>query len=354
MGFRGNIPIDIRVSGRRRRLNFKRFFTVIGVIVIIAGTVTFVLNRNKIFKKAENEVFMPATSADKTQDTTDQAALTAFKEDIGEAAFMGGVRQGVRQGREVYRSLERSRVEEFKSELEEYISAFKGQYGIYYWDLNTDVSFGINENDEYLAASTVKIPINLYLFNKIKDGEIDPEEKLVYTKSTDYEGGTGSIQYNKDGTEYTIRELSALSIKESDNVAVNMLIRKLGRQNYKDFMKQSGGVVVTEKNVSCPSDMALYMKGIYDFYNENPDVGGELIDSLQNTIFNDRIPKLLPKEVKVAHKMGNQVGALHDVGLVFADRPYIIAVMSKNINEAEGNDVIANISRKAYDFVEGN
>ncbi|RCX17941.1 beta-lactamase class A [Anaerobacterium chartisolvens] len=353
MGFRGNIPIDIRVSGRRRRLNFKRLFTVIGVIVIIAGTVAFVLNRDKIFKKPENEVFMPATSAAKTQNTTEQAALTTFKEDIGEAAFIGGARQGVRQGRAVYRSLERSRMDEFKSELEDYVSTFKGQYGIYFWDLNTDISFGINESDEYLAASTVKIPINLYLFNKIKDGEIDPEEKLVYTKSTDYEAGTGRIQYQNDGTEYTIRELSALSIRESDNVAVNMLIRKLDRQNYKDYMKQSGGVVVTEKNESCPSDMALYMKAIYDFYNENPDVGGELIDSLQSTIYNDRIPKLLPKAVKVAHKVGNQLGALHDIGLVFADRPYVIAIMSKNINEEEGYDVIANISKKVYDFVQG-
>jgi len=247
--------------------------------------------------------------------------------------------------------VKKKELSELKSELESYIKKFKGQYGIYYINLVSGEEFGINDSSVYIAASTVKIPLNLYLFKKIENGSVNPENRMTYLER-DYEGGTGSIQYKKVGSTYTVRELSKLSIEVSDNVATNMLLRLLGRKNLKDYMRKLGGTVVEDnKNVSCPKDMALYMKKVYEFYKSNKELGGELVRYLENTIFNERIPKLLPKEVKVAHKIGNQVGAIHDVGIVFAEKPYVISVMSKNIeSETEAYDIIANISKKVYDF----
>ncbi len=70
-----------------------------------------------------------------------------------------------------------------------------------------------------------------------------------------------------------------------------------------------------------------------------------------NTKFNDRLPALLPETVKVAHKIGTQVKVFNDVGIVFAQKPYIVSVMTDNINEAEAANVIANISKKIFDYV---
>lgn len=96
------------------------------------------------------------------------------------------------------------------------------------------------------------------------------------------------------------------------------------------------------------------MKRVYEFYQSNDSLGKELMNYFENTIFNDRIPKLLPKDVRVAHKIGNQVGAYHDVGVVFSDEPYVISIMSRNVDdETEACEVIANISKKVYDFVTG-
>ena len=50
-------------------------------------------------------------------------------------------------------------------------------------------------------------------------------------------------------------------------------------------------------------------------------------------------------------KIGNWPDtSYHDVGIVFSDRPYIISIMSKNIDVSEVYKVIANISKKVYDF----
>ncbi|NPV91300.1 MAG: serine hydrolase [Firmicutes bacterium] len=241
-------------------------------------------------------------------------------------------------------------VDALKIELENYIKNYKGQYGIYYYNIVTGEEFGINEADEYTAASTIKVPLNLYLYNNIKSGAVDPQGTIKYLKD-DYEGGTGKIQYEKVGNTYTIDELSKFSIVLSDNVAANMLIRFLGIDNIKQYMRQVGGVVVQDgQNVSCPKDMGLYMRLVYEFSSREGVLGQQLMDCFLNTQFNDMIPALLPTNIKVAHKIGNQVGVVNDVGIVFSDRPYILAVMSKDVDEKEAATVLPIVSKKVFDY----
>lgn len=238
-----------------------------------------------------------------------------------------------------------------KKDLESYIKEAEGQYGIYYYNLVTGDEFGINDKDEYIAASTIKIPLNLYLYTRIKSGSVDPQGILTYLED-DYEEGTGQIRYEETGKTYTIRELSKLSITISDNVAANMLFRFLGINNVKDYMRKAGGIVVKDgENVSCPRDMGLYMKLVYEFYRKQGNLGEELMNNFLNTEFNDRIPALLPNETKVAHKIGTQVGVLNDVGIVITDNPYVLSVMSKEVDEEKAPEVIAGISKKIFDFL---
>jgi beta-lactamase class A len=238
-----------------------------------------------------------------------------------------------------------------KAEIGSYLKNYKGEYGVYYYNLTTGDEFGINDEDVFTGASTEKIPINLYLYSRISAGAADPNGTLTYLKE-DYEDGTGDIRYQKVGTKYTLKRLSVLSIEVSDNVAANMLVRFLGIQNIKDYMRQVGGTVVVDgQNTSSPKDMGLYMKLVYQFYKNNGALGNELMNSFLNTQYNDRINALLPASVKVAHKIGNDVEVVNDVGIVFGDQPYVISIMSKGVDENEAPGVIANISKMIYDTV---
>jgi beta-lactamase class A len=246
---------------------------------------------------------------------------------------------------------ESKRIDGLKNELESYIKGCNGQYGIYYINVVTNEEFGINDTDEFIAASTIKIPLNLYIFNKIKEGTIDYSGEMTYLKE-DYEEGAGEIRYQKIGTKYTVKELSGLSIESSDNVAANILIRLIGKQNLKDYMKSLGGGVISyTENISCPKDMAQYMKLVYEFCNSDSVLGKDLTGYFLNTEDNSRIPALLPKNIKIAHKTGNQIGYDHDVGIIYADTPYVLSVMSKNVVEDDAYNVIANISKKVFDYV---
>jgi beta-lactamase class A len=373
MKFNSELPIHERIAEyRNRKRKRRRIVLLIFVFIIVscgAGLSKHLSERNTAEKEngklpdtgqyqqyIEDENEMAGDNNDKPDVLQEGPDNKSAGKKKNEYVYRSVIGNGI-EYRNTNEKAGKKDVSALKRSIENYIKEFQGQYGIYYINLNDGSEFGINDKDEYMAASTIKIPLNLYLFKNIEDGLINPEDLMTYTQE-DYEGGTGSIQFEEIGSEYTIRELSKLSIEVSDNIATNMLIRLLDRKKFKDYMNEQDGIVLDYsidiyRNVSCPKDMALYMKKVYEFYRSNEKLGGELMNYFENTVFNDRIPKLLPKEVRVAHKVGTQVKTFNDVAIVFANEPYIISIMSKNIeDQAEAYDVIANISKKVYDFVE--
>jgi beta-lactamase class A len=370
MGFDRKLSIKERIIKRRRMRRRRRIFLCLCFLLI--STSAYVVINNALGYKDEKTVFsdkepaisaIPATSIVESSPTAipaslgDKAIISAT--DTDEATNSQGAANmiGTNSTDETVEAASTSQVnvnyDKLKSELQKYISGCTGKYGIHYIDLANDYEFGINDTDVYIAASTVKVPLNYYVFKKIAAGEVDPKKTIAYIED-DFEGGTGILQNKKlTGKSFSIKYLLELSITHSDNIATNMLLRYFGRKNLKDYMRSIGGTVVDDKkNVSCPKDMALYMKAVYEFCNNNGELGKELKNNLCNTVYNDRLPKLLPKDVQVAHKVGNQIEAVHDVGIIYADKPYVLTVMSKGvISDEEANNTIAQISKMVYDAV---
>ncbi len=243
--------------------------------------------------------------------------------------------------------------EALKNKLFQTVASERGTFGVYLIDLKSGKTMGINPLEPFHAASTFKLPLNAYLFKNITDGQVDPNLNLVY-QSKHYEGGTGRLQYDPVGSSYNIETLSKYSIIYSDNVATNILLSYLGKPNVKDYMRSIGGLVVdNQKNITCPKDMAEYMKYLLALAGENQEYN-RLLAYMENTIYNDRIPKLLPQNVKVAHKIGNwpPTGTYNDVGYVeHPSNPYIIAIYSKDTEDVNSAfQVIQKISRVVYDY----
>ncbi|MFO7635775.1 MAG: serine hydrolase [Clostridia bacterium] len=238
-----------------------------------------------------------------------------------------------------------------KGLLDEFIAGQSGTYGIAFINLVTGETFGINDTEEYIAASTSKLVINLLLFERIAKGAIDPQTILTY-EEVDFEPGAGIIQREEYGTEYTVLETARLSIIHSDNCAINMIIRLLGNNQVVQYMLDLGGSINYRGYRSSPRDMAIYTRHLYHFYLEEPEVAGILMKYLESTPFNDRIRKWLPEDVRVAHKIGNFDRTANDVGIVFASEPYVISMMSDDVDFLEGCKVLAQMSKMVYDFME--
>lgn len=79
-----------------------------------------------------------------------------------------------------------------------------------------------------------------------------------------------------------------------------------------------------------------------------------MIQILLQQKFNEIIPALLPKDVKVAHKTGSITGVQHDSGIVFLPngRKYVIVLLSKNLDDEKAAVTsMAKVSRLIYDYV---
>lgn len=244
-----------------------------------------------------------------------------------------------------------------KNQMEKLINGKKSIYGIYFQDLGSGKSFGINDNQPMTAASTTKLPFSLYVNNLVMEKKLSWDTRLTYAQLTDYEGGNGILRYAaREGDQYSIRALNNLSLTISDNIAFRMMARHVGRDNFIRFMKELGGKVVYPegRNLTTAQDMGCYLRATLDFARLHPEEGKRLLDDLSHSIYHVGLPGMLPENVVVAHKEGDlDEGVANDVGVVFCSRPYILVVLSSGVeNLDDGFRDIAMISKIAYDFQE--
>jgi beta-lactamase class A len=349
----------------RNEKKYKRRRKLIGATVILSVLALLmagylIINKYKVAgtsgpggQSQSSSSAIVSTSSDSTVDVTDSQQSQATTSASTGASNTNIVNTEAHGKLPKVGTLPKSgKTDELKSLISNYTSKLPGKYGVTFIDLATGEMVNVNDKIEYIAASTSKLPVNVLLYKNIESGKVKLDQKLVYLKE-DLEAGTGSIQRSPYGTEYTVKETSKRAIRQSDNCGVNMLIRLLGIDNVRNYIDQVGGQVHYGKtHRSCPYDMAQIAQDLYKMYLNNESVYGGLINDMENTDWHDRIDANLPKEVKVAHKIGNQLSTRNDVGIVFATHPYVLSVMTANVNEDAACKSIAELSRKVYDFEE--
>ena len=243
-----------------------------------------------------------------------------------------------------------------RTQVARFIATRPQTFGIYFKDLQTGATWGINEREPIHAASTIKVPLVLYVNHQVAAGKARMDDRIVYEPGRDLTGGAGILQRDGfPGKSYSLRVLTNLSITISDNVTTNMLFRHFGKENVGEFMRQLGGEVIFPegRRLSTARDMGLYVEAVLDFARQHPLLGGRMLDDMGHSIFHVGLPGLLPEEVFVAHKEGDIEGVADDVGIVFSARPYVLAILSRGVESIDrGFEDIARISKIVYDYQE--
>ncbi len=217
-----------------------------------------------------------------------------------------------------------------------------------YKDLSTGFTVTYNANQSIYAASTVKAPADIYLYEQAAAGKLDLEETMTYTKN-DWHDGSGVIRNEPFGTKYTVRKLIRYSVIHSDNVAHCMLMGKYGRSNMLSFWQKKGTNAIFTMNtnwgLNSAHDALIYMQELYDFYLEDETYGGEL---MQN--FLDTKTKFIAgvNGYPVANKGGWDGSVIHDASIVFAENPYIVAAFSNLYNTNDYDSYFQEVNQLAY------
>jgi len=245
--------------------------------------------------------------------------------------------------------------EELKKMIKQKIGLNWKNYSVLVVDTKSDFRVAINDTVMFTAASVNKIPILAALYIGIQKGDIDPDQVITVQENDIQYYGTGSIQNDGAGSTYSIKTLARLMMQQSDNTAAYLLANQIVGMDTIQSLLTDWGMTQTDmiNNKTSNSDMYMIMKKIYEGNIANPAYTQEMLAFFKDGEFEDRIPGLLPKDVQVYHKIGTEVGFLHDVGVVVGPTTtYYIGIMTSDItNETETTKLMAEVSKLVYDYM---
>ena len=263
------------------------------------------------------------------------------------------------------------------SPVDRIIAAHPGQtIAVAYYDLRTGATFERNSREVFHAASTMKVPVMLGIFEAVTRGELSLNQKVrvknefvsILDRSTyalEAREDSDPELYGLVGQELPLRELVRRMEVRSSNLATNIVIELIGAPRVMRLMKDIGANdiqvlrgVEDDKayhagmnNTTTAHDLMLVFRTLAEKRAITPQASEEMIEILAGQEHNGGIPAGLPPGTKVAHKTGSITKIAHDAGLVF--RPdgsqYVIVVLTRGFEKHDDAErVIAEISRNFW------
>lgn len=240
-----------------------------------------------------------------------------------------------------------------------------GEISVAYYDLTLEFELSFNEDVLMDPASMIKAPFALSLLMAASDEEaniakaraeyyasdnsgalfeepvriFDMNKTITYTRAAYYRDGSGEIINSKDGTVYTYRDLFYHLLHCSDNVAYSVLMSEYGKEYLTSFAKSIGASSLLDTDATfTASDGIKILKAIYEFTESDAYYASFMKDAMVNS----RHTLLIPDSVSpanTAHKYGWDTDSYCDMGIVYADSPYLVIIMT---NYDEGNQAKIN------------
>lgn len=292
-----------------------------------------------------------------------------------------------------------------QQKVEKIVSEAGGTFGIAIKHLQTGERASINENELFQLASCFKIPVMATLYRDAEEGKIDLDERVRIT-AQDYRTGSGVLEALDPGAEISVKDLAMLMTIVSDNVATDVLMNMVGTENVDYYMKELGFKTMSVKhdvrdaflshmgyspdevsseetqrilreelifskirginvddapvfqptpdnNVSTPTEMCELLEMIATKQLISKAACDGMINILASQKLRDRIPYLLPAEAKAACKTGTVGSVVNDAGIVYLPEDkgafVIVAFSRDNAHVSEGNVVISNVAKIAYE-----
>ena len=240
------------------------------------------------------------------------------------------------------------------------LAQYEGDYSVYFYDLRTGAEYTANEK-VMPSASMIKMFILGKAYQEMAAGKLSESESIVL-KDRDIVGGSGNIQWLNPGTQLSVKYLLRHMIIESDNVATNLLIDRLGMENLNRYMVQQGyqhsklqrkmmdyeAREQGRENYTTVTDLGVIFRRLYTHQCVNSEADEKMLATLKDQTEDDRILAGLPAGTVVAHKTGDLEGIYNDGGIVYGPRGAYVLVVLSDQADAHASENIAEISRAIY------
>jgi beta-lactamase class A len=197
--------------------------------------------------------------------------------------------------------------------------------GIFLFDVDTGNYVDFNGDTPLAAASTIKTPILAAFFQAVDEGKVRLDDKITLKKEH-IGGGSGDLQDQKPGKQFSALDVANKMIIISDNTATNMLIELLGGIEVLNDKFKQWGLTNTQLQNLLPDLEGTNKTTAQDLVNIMAQMNqGKLIslksrDRALNIMTQTRNDSLLPqgleKGATIAHKTGTIDTIAADVGII--------------------------------------
>jgi beta-lactamase class A len=265
---------------------------------------------------------------------------------------------------------ERERVDEGLEEVQQAIEDYEGIAGVYVRDPNGGYGYGVRPDEPFFSASVAKLPIMVAVYRRIDEGSFALSDSFE-TKSEDWAGGAGWLQWDPAGKSHTVEDYLWMMMTQSDNVATNALTRLVGGSKYVNEVARSmgapntvlrqkvtseRGAVLSLDNQTTPRDMATMLDKISTGTAASPESCQDMIDLMHQNHLESWLKDGLPKGTEAANKAGWLYRVYNEIAIVdHEDHPYVVAIFSKNGPEdpEEAKPLLKDISKAVWQAQNG-
>jgi len=255
--------------------------------------------------------------------------------------------------------------------------------GVSVYDYLSGCSWQSNGDRWFHAASIIKLPVLMALFDGIDRGRFSLYSRL-HVRNRFFcalDGAPFRVDPARDadaevhtaiGRTMRLRELAERMIVRSSNLATNLLIDLIGVDQIRSVLEQLGveGVEVRRgveddrafaggiNNMMTPNGAVALLRAIVGAESISPESSTRMLEILSNQQFAGTIGPGLPDKIRqaarVAHKTGDISTVSHDAGVVFLPGrpPYLVAIFVESSGEGrERTDAGAAASTIVYECV---
>jgi beta-lactamase class A len=245
-----------------------------------------------------------------------------------------------------------------------------GRAAVWYEHLASGEVVQVNAEEVFPAASVIKVCILVEAFRQAEEGRLYLESLYSVHEGLKV-GGSGVFRELHSGLEVTARDILTLMIVVSDNTATGMAIDLVGMEEVNDTARRLGlkqtllrrkttGGAFYERpdyglaidNTLSAADMGLLFGLLARGKAVSPRADAAMVDVLLRQQINDRLPLLLPRGLRVAHKTGEFQTTRHDAGIAYGPEGplYVLVALTRDLkNPPAASRQIAELSREVWE-----
>jgi beta-lactamase class A len=234
--------------------------------------------------------------------------------------------------------------------------------GMFFMDMETGNYLDINGERAFPAASTIKFPILLALFQAVDEGRVKLNETLT-VRSDLITGGSGNLQYRR-GAKLSVLQTATMMISISDNTATNMIIDRLGGKTPLNQKFSSWGLRKTVirrmlgdfkgLNTTSPADLVRLSALVAKHQLVTESSRQKILDIMNQTQNRKLLPAGLGKGAAIAHKTGTLGRLIGDAGIIEMPngKLYLAGIFVKRgYWDNRARDFVQEVSRVTYRYI---